>query len=734
MPFRAALLLAILAAIPSFSQPAQIYHDPKGRFSLEAPPAWTTAPVGGGGVEFSNSTASVMVLVASGSDQHAALESVLGRFRSQSPSFKTEDRGEIQINGRDWSYVVAHAVNPKGVQDRLQFIAAGGEDGVCVLVFDAPATEYQRLESLFIRIARSFRFGRDPSAGGYGQKNGAEVDAAGRESGQPGAVYKDPQGRFTVAAPPGWTTEAEGANRVNISKGQAHASVGIIKGYDNPSSAIDQIGRQIQGQWRTFRIVDDGQTDNVSGRTGYYAIFVGADERGVEHWLRLTIAADKEGRLYVVMLEAPCAQLEGVNDSFGRISKSFRIGAGLGPSPRSIPRSPARTAPTSHPDGAVGHAPAPTPMMETGEIPAYFRMRKATVVDQKWFGTPMPALSMLVPVDWKLEGDAPSPNSPTCPLMGDLTFRATSPDGLTAIEWFPSFQWLWTTDPRLMQALQKSNEDRRQVGKSPCEIKPYMPPAEFVKRVIVPRFRPNAEVVTFEAVPELDRVVQDVAHRQEAEGGKLGLRLHAEVTRALLRYAVNGQPVEEFLYAITVQSGPHLPIHDPLTGRTADGIALLSTWGVFGMRAPQGRLLVNEKLFELVIGTLRRDPEWQSRIQKLAGNMIEIDQATARYANLQAALRTQMRTETQDYLRQQRRAETAYQNELGRELQDETSQTIRGVEPYENPITHETIELPAMYRNAWAGANGNYFVTDSDIDPNTVFKDQPWTRAVKKIP
>jgi hypothetical protein len=59
-------------------------------------------------------------------------------------------------------------------------------------------------------------------------------------------------------------------------------------------------------------------------------------------------------------------------------------------------------------------------------------------------------------------------------------------------------------------------------------------------------------------------------------------------------------------------------------------------------------------------------------------------------------------------------------------ISENFSQTIRGVDPYYNPIDQKTVELPSGYNNAWTNSLGEYILADDpNFNPN-VESNQNW--------
>jgi hypothetical protein len=144
---------------------------------------------------------------------------------------------------------------------------------------------------------------------------------------------------------------------------------------------------------------------------------------------------------------------------------------------------------------------------------------------------------------------------------------------------------------------------------------------------------------------------------------------------------------------------------------------------VFAMRAPQGQLDAQEKFFQLLMASVHVDPQWQARVQQVIANLQAQD---SKGAMDRSAIATKAGQDMSKIIHD------TYQNATtSREhAMEGWSQYMRGVQPFRNPTTGETVELSNQYGHAWAGPNSTYLVTDSALfNPNSdpAFKGN-WTQ------
>jgi hypothetical protein len=135
--------------------------------------------------------------------------------------------------------------------------------------------------------------------------------------------------------------------------------------------------------------------------------------------------------------------------------------------------------------------------------------------------------------------------------------------------------------------------------------------------------------------------------------------------------------------------------------------------GVFGFRAPRGQLDGREKLFLMMVSTVRMDAQWHGRVAQVIANMQAAD---SKGAADRSKIIAQSGRDTADII---------HRTYEGKKQSDERvaqgfSQYIRGVETYRNPSNGETVDLSNAYGHAWAGRNGEYILSDSaNFDPNS---------------
>jgi hypothetical protein len=184
-----------------------------------------------------------------------------------------------------------------------------------------------------------------------------------------------------------------------------------------------------------------------------------------------------------------------------------------------------------------------------------------------------------------------------------------------------------------------------------------------------------------------------------AGGDVRGIRTDA--ARARLAFADDkGQQVEEWIAAAVIVR------MIPTGGRGAayDWHAVK----VMFFRTPKGQLDLNDKLFKLIAGTIRPDPEWQKWSNGIIAAMYRKKQEELAK---QSAIIAQLQQNVVDTLT----GVTARQQAGSMQSAYGVSQGIRGVQTFRDPSSGATFELSNQYNHAWLNGSNQYVMSD---DPN----------------
>jgi hypothetical protein len=348
-----------------------------------------------------------------------------------------------------------------------------------------------------------------------------------------------------------------------------------------------------------------------------------------------------------------------------------------------------------------------------------YRMKMVKIMDSQGYAQPLVSATLLVPVDWQAQGATAWNIKDKCNTI-QTTLQASGPDG-RAFEIFPQYNWSWADDPTF---LRQSAAQTAQFGARPCDVIPPMGAADYLKQNLA-KIRPNATLAGIEPAPKLMQILQDQARQAEQSAAQYRLqqKIRPDVIKARLKYNLNGKPVEEWIVVATVITGTLGPSYDVRTNRMTQTYSYNCRANMVAERAPQGQLDSSEKLFELINSTFRADQAWLARVNNSAAavQQIELKGVRDRSAIVTKNAEDIRKIQQQGYENQQRSQD---QNAAS------FSQTIRGVETYQNPGTGEKVELDSNYGHAWVSNTGEYLLSDqAGFDPNTnrVLSKESWT-------
>ena len=410
------------------------------------------------------------------------------------------------------------------------------------------------------------------------------------------------------------------------------------------------------------------------------------------------------------------------------------IAAAAPATPAPAPAVPPATAPAPAPQMAQQTAPQSNrpALAAQGSTPAgFYRMKKVAVMDEHGFAQPIPAMSLLIPTDWQLQGGAQWGEFSGCTTSRVQTsFRSGSADGRLGVDLYPAYYWQWSDDPGTQRNMQTGNQQKAQVGGKPCDVMPPMSAADFLRRYAVPKLRPGKQIVAIEPWPEVLQEVQQTARETEASWARTAtpMQVRTDVARARLQYSVNGQPVEEWIAVIINVNGRVWPTYNVNGGQGKAMHYDCSAYSMFALRAPAGELTARQGFFRMIAKTIKVNPSWDAQVNGVASNIAKIQQKGV-------ADRSAIVAKNSDDINKIIKEGYEGRQKVNDAAAANYSQSQRDVESFRNPATGETVELSNLYGYAWINDKGEYLLADhAGFDPNVVLKDSTWTalQHVKK--
>jgi membrane-associated protease RseP (regulator of RpoE activity) len=136
-------------------------------------------------------------------------------------------------------------------------------------------------------------------------------------------TYRDPQQRFEINVPAGWTAEPFGEG-VQIKHGGAYCVV--MEGQaESPQALVSHLVGQIGGQWTAFQELKKGSV-TVSGMAAPFTLNSGVN-KGVASYLKVTAVA-AAGRTFALIAKIPQSELADAKSGIDQIEQGFRLRAG----------------------------------------------------------------------------------------------------------------------------------------------------------------------------------------------------------------------------------------------------------------------------------------------------------------------------------------------------------------------------------------------------------------------
>jgi len=397
--------------------------------------------------------------------------------------------------------------------------------------------------------------------------------------------------------------------------------------------------------------------------------------------------------------------------------------------PASAVAAPAPVAAPPSSVAAVSAEPAPlapAPVAPTHVVPApaaptatrgnYLVLRKIQIMDQYGYERPIPSASMLMPADWQYQGATRWNQRDKCSPTS-TSLRATGPDG-RGFEAFPAYYWTWADDPR---TLQLTYQQTAQSGWHACDVMPLMSAGDYLRRNL-PRVRPGAQLVGMEPLPKVIQAMQQQGQQTEQMARQYGLtqRVRPDAVRARIRYSQNGQAVEEWIYVTVSVTANLAPSMNMQTYQMTQSFSYICTAVMFAERAPQGQLESSEKFFNMMVNSVRINPQWLARLTNTNKAMFDVEHA-------EIAKRSAITTKLGNDMNEIRRQGWDNQQRSEEHVFGQFSQATLGIETYRNPVSGETWDISNQFNHAWINNRNEIVVSDQEgWDPSVALKGD-WT-------
>jgi hypothetical protein len=303
------------------------------------------------------------------------------------------------------------------------------------------------------------------------------------------------------------------------------------------------------------------------------------------------------------------------------------------------------------------------------------------------------AFTMLVPADWKTEGGVVWQMQYSNLAAGKL--RVWNPSGVEALEVFPVIPYVW--DTRGIAFFQPGSIYMGNVVAAPPRD-----PEAFVREYVIQNFRRNVKnLIVGETTP-----LREVEHEISGSNQEAGLQKSTQAAKVRIAYIEGSKEIEEDVYCAYTVS------------RSREMLPTMSLWmpdRLFAFRAEKGKLDALEPLLQAMLASFRIDQRWFS-------GYLQVVQM-ARNNQMQAIkdagdISKRISKNNDEIIAMNRKAWEAQQASSDR-VMEHISDSIRGIERYENPFEQKPVELPSGYREVWASPSGEYVLSnDANFDPS----------------
>lgn len=319
----------------------------------------------------------------------------------------------------------------------------------------------------------------------------------------------------------------------------------------------------------------------------------------------------------------------------------------------------------------------------------------------------MPVLDMLIPSTWDFKSNVHFNTESGCINdMYSVSWGAKSADGSIVFQGAPDATWQYADDPAELRNL--TDPSRRQINAQgkPCAVAKPMMAEEYFRQKVLSFLPSGSTVVSVEPFPELDLTARKQLGLPPDEAGKAG-DSRTEAIRVRVESQQDGKATEIWVAFVVLTR-----IFRQGRGAFYDCHAI----NFVALQAPKGQLEGNDKLFKIMISSIRPEAKWQAysngfiawRYQVEAKKIAQIDAIWANFQNQVAQTLSEV---------------TANQQRGSLNAAYGADQGIRGVQTFRDPGTGRTMELSNLYDHAWLNGNNEYVMSDDpNFNPNGAFE------------
>jgi len=348
---------------------------------------------------------------------------------------------------------------------------------------------------------------------------------------------------------------------------------------------------------------------------------------------------------------------------------------------------------------------------------AYVRLKMVHIVDKTGFSAPTEVLSLLIPSDWKFEGQITwHPENKSCldpNSISSITYRVSSSDGLLSLQRFPTSFWMWTTNTNSAD--------------SPCPTHEPVSAVFYIKEQLLPQVRSNAQIISAQSLPEMSRITTEIAERNNAAAINFGQQVtaKADCARVIYEYSLEGHSVQESILGTIVTMSTRRPIvvYDKKSAsksstKYADSFTIHAS-DFYASRAPVEQLESSDIVFARILLSARINPLWIAGRKEIVTHLKDSGDDSEGPLPQGKLIVMSEREIVEAYRRQ---AEARLPNAR------QFDPAVVPLETFLDTKTNQSVELNGGFDFAWFNNNDEYILTkDPNFNPALELK-EPWTQ------
>ena len=347
---------------------------------------------------------------------------------------------------------------------------------------------------------------------------------------------------------------------------------------------------------------------------------------------------------------------------------------------------------------STGPTPSSTNTSGGANTGSYVKYKTESYIDTEGIGTT--AFSVLIPIDWKFQGRINWVfDNPTMPATA--TIKVWNPTSSEEFNIFPNQAFFWTDNPLIQQTNPPGSTYFGALVQSP------LGPIEALEQIILPTYRAdvdNMQIINEQTLPELDQLFNT------GTDPTTGVSSSAESGKIRVEYTINGVQMEDELYCV-IQSLK-------IPGQSIYGTTTSNNWYMSylaSFRAEKGQLDQESKVFQTIAFSVQTDKNWLNKYNQLVlyliQNQIKQIQSVGQLS--------QILSQTSNEISEQNLKDWEQRQDTNDGLVRDFCNQILEIQPYNNPITGTTVDLPAGYTSVWTNSLGEYVLGESSsFNPN----------------